>query len=275
MTTVTDRVSRAREALRHAELRTGARSMPVQAASAKQASAPASRVVSAPSTLAPSPVTPPRGHGRAGHPDRPPLPISAPLAHLLPEGALHRGGTLVVAGSTSLVLALVARASREGAWVVVVGLPGVGVLAAQQAGVDLDRLALVPHPGPDGPTVLAALIDGVDLVIVGAGVALADSDRRRLMARARERGAVLLSTVRWPGAHLVLAAEPAGWTGLGAGYGHLRSHRLTVTRGGRGGAGRVVLAEVVLPVREHSGAPVDPPQQEPAAPEATPLRLVG
>jgi len=196
---------------------------------------------------------------------------------LLPEGALHRGDTLVVTGSTSLVLALVARASRVGAWGAVVGLPGVGVLAAQQVGIELDRLALVPQPGPDAPTVLAALIDGVDLVIIGAGVALGDSDRRRLMARARERGAVLLSTVRWPGASLVLTAEPAGWTGLGAGHGHLRSHRWTVTRSGRGGADRVVRCEVELPVRE-PGSPIDPPQRPRAVPvvhEAAQLRLVG
>lgn len=216
-----------------------------------------------------------RGRGRTGHPDRPPLPVSTSLAHLLPEGALHRGGTLVVTGSTSLLLALVARASQEGSWVAVVGLPGVGVLAAQQAGVDLDRLALVPCPGPDAPTVLAALIDGVDLVIVGAA-ALADSDRRRLMARARERGTVLLSTLSWTGAHLVLTAEPAGWTGLGLGHGHLRSHRLTVTRSGRGSAGRLVQADVVLPVREPTGAPGDPLHRLPSGSPGTPaLRLVG
>jgi hypothetical protein len=274
VTTVMDRVSLAREALRHAELRTGARSMP--ATVHVPAPAPVQVHVPGRSTTAANRDAR-RGHGRAGHPDRPPLPVAGPLAHLLPEGALHRGGTLVVSGSTSLVLALVARASREGSWVAVVGLPGVGVLAAQQSGVALDRLALVPRPGPDGPTVLAALIDGVDLVLVGAGVALADSDRRRLMARARERGAVLLSTVRWPGAQLVLTAEPAGWTGLGVGYGHLRSHRLTVTRSGRGGADRTVLAEVVLPVREHAGAPIDPSPgcgAPPAHPDL-PLRLVG
>ncbi|HEY8717944.1 hypothetical protein [Pengzhenrongella sp.] len=289
MTTVKDRSLRAREALRRAELRTGARSMPASALAATPALAvPA---LAAPTSAAPVQVSPrvpvspqvlapsrPRHRGRAGHPDRPPLPVAAPLAHLLPEGALHRGGTLVVTGSTSLVLALVARASREGAWVAVVGLPGVGVLAAQQAGVELDRLALVPRPGPDAPTVLAALLDGVDLVIVGSAAALVDSDRRRLMARARERGAVLLSTAPWPGAHLVLTAEATGWTGLGAGYGHLRSHRLAVTRGGRGSAGRPVRAEVVLPVLEQAGSPIDPPGLVPAVPAAddgAPLRLVG
>ena len=287
MTTVTDRDSRAREVLRRAELRTGARSMPTRriahapsnaapsngapsnAASSNAASSNAASLNAASLNAASHADQVAQPSGRAGHPDRPPLPVAAALAHLLPEGALHRGGTLVVTGSTSLTLALVARASRDGSWVAVVGLPGVGLLAAQQTGVELGRLALVPHPGPDTPTVLAALLDGVDIVIVGDGAALVDSDRRRLMARARERGAVLLSTVPWPGAHLVLAAEPAGWTGLGAGYGHLCSHRLSVTRSGRGSAGRAVLAEVVLPVREGAGLPQS--HQGPVAP----LRLVG
>jgi hypothetical protein len=210
------------------------------------------------------------------HPDRPPLPVTPVLASLLPEGALRRGSSLVVTGSTSLVLALVARASQEGSWVAMVGLPGVGLLAAQQAGVVLDRLALVPRPGPDAATVLAALLDGVDLVIVGDGVALVDSDRRRLTARARERGAVLLSTGPWTGANVVLTAEPVEWTGLGDGHGHLRRHRLAVTRGGRGSAGRGVHAEVVLPVRPETAAagPAAAPARRPA--EATvPLRLVG
>jgi hypothetical protein len=158
-----------------------------------------------------------------------------------------------------------------------VGLPAVGLLAAQQAGVVLDRLALVPRPGPDAPTVLAALLDGVDLVVVGDDAALVDSDRRRLTARARERGTVLLSTTPWPGAHVVLTAEPVGWTGLGAGHGHLDRHRLAVTRAGRGSAGRGVRAEVVLPVRPDTvpARSSAAPTRRADAPSAAPLRMVG
>jgi hypothetical protein len=221
------------------------------------------------------------GTGAAGasltHPDRPPLPVAPDLAALLPDAALRRGTSVVVTGSTSLVLALVAQASQEGSWVAVVGLPAVGLLAAQQAGVVLDRLAVVPRPGPDAPTVLAALLDGVDLVVVGDGAALVDSDRRRLTARARERGAVLLSTAPWPGAQLVLSAEPVEWTGLGVGHGHLRRHRLAVTRSGRGSAGRGVRAEVVLPVRLGTAArSASAPARRPAdQTPAVPLRMVG
>ncbi|WP_024288611.1 hypothetical protein [Cellulomonas sp. KRMCY2] len=175
------------------------------------------------------------------------LPVPAPLARLLPAGALARGSTVVVAGSTSLALALLSQASAAGSWVALVGLPGVGVLAAHQLGLDLDRVVLVPAPGPDGPTVVAALLDGVDVVVVGPQVALGDADRRRLSARARERSAVLLSMTAWPGAHVVLTAEVSHWEGLGRGYGRLRSRRLTVQRSGRGMASRGHRVDVTVP----------------------------
>lgn len=175
------------------------------------------------------------------------LPVPAALAGLLPAGALARGSTVVVAGSTSLALALLSQTSAAGSWVALVGLPGVGVLAAHQLGLDLDRVVLVPAPGPDGPTVVAALLDGVDVVVVGPQVALGDGDRRRLSARARERSAVLLPTTPWPGAHVVLTAEISHWEGLGRGYGRLRSRRLTVQRSGRGTVSRGHRVEVTVP----------------------------
>jgi hypothetical protein len=314
MTTVlegVDRAALARAALARAEQRTGARSglrvtrtttpsaVPGAVPSTSTDAAPTSprtttgrgpAPTAAPSTApTPGPALPSRLRphddptgtvplettSSITHPDRLPLPVTPALAPLLPEGALRRGSSLVVTGSTSLLLALVARASQEGSWVAVVGLPGVGLLAAQQAGVVLDRLALVPRPGPDAPTVLAALLDGVDLVVVGEGVALVDSDRRRLTARARERGAVLLSTSPWTGANVVLTAEPVEWTGLGDGHGHLRRHRLSVTRGGRGSAGRGARAEVVLPVRPETAAagPTVAPVRHQAP--VAPLRMVG
>jgi hypothetical protein len=174
------------------------------------------------------------------------LPVHPALADLLPRGGLERGSALVVGGSTSLVLALLAEASQAGGWAALVGMPRVGVLAAHQLGLELGRLVLVPAPGPDAPTVVAALVDGVDVVVVG-DVALNDADRRRLSARARERGAVLVSTVPWPGAHVTLTAELARWEGLGRGEGRLRRRVLTVRGGGRGAAARGWSAQVVVP----------------------------
>ncbi len=182
-------------------------------------------------------------HDRADHGVRS-LPVEPGLARLLPEG-LVRGTTLTVTGSTSLLLALLARASADGAWVAVVGLPSVGVLAAHQLGLVLERMVLVPDAGPDPSRALAALVDGVDAVVVG-DVALGDADRRRLGARVRERSAVLLTTTPWPGASVVLTAEGSRWSGVGRGDGRLRDRVLTVSRYGRGAAGHAWRGEVRL-----------------------------
>jgi hypothetical protein len=173
------------------------------------------------------------------------LPVSDDVAALLPGGILRRGTVVSVEGSTSLVLALIARASREGSWTAIVGIPQVGVVAAARRGVDLARLALVPHPGAEAATVVGACIDGMDAVVLGPRLALSDPDRRRLAARARERSVVLISAGPWTGAHVALTVIRASWSGLGSGDGRLRSRSLAVARSGRhlGAADEV---EVVL-----------------------------
>lgn len=173
------------------------------------------------------------------------LPVVAPLARLLPGGGLRRGSTVALAdapGATSLLFALLAEASAGGAWAGVVGRPALGLLAAAEAGVRLDRLALVPHPGRDLLAVLVALLDGMDVVVVSGAVraGVRAGDRQRLAARARQRGAVLVSLGQWPGADVELSCTGTRWQGLGAGVGRLRARRVGVQLRGRGGvaAGR-------------------------------------
>lgn len=178
--------------------------------------------------------------------ERPPLPVPPELVPVLPDG-LRRGATTVVTGSTSLVLALVAHACAGGSWAAVVGQPSIGLLAAAQAGIALERLAVVPHPGADAATVLAALVDGLDVVLVGPEVSLGDADRRRLSARARDRGVVLLASVPWPGAGVVLTVQDGRWSGVGTGDGRLRTHCVRITRAGRGSAAVPRTLEVTLP----------------------------
>ncbi len=161
------------------------------------------------------------------------LPVDSAVAGLLPGEALRRGTVVAVEGSTSLLLALVARASREGGWTAIVGMPEVGMVAAAGRGIDLARLALVPHPGAEAAVAAGACLDGMDAVLLGPRLALSDADRRRLVARARERGAVLLSAGPWTGAHVSLRVARSSWTGLGAGDGRLRARTLTVARSGR------------------------------------------
>lgn len=205
--------------------------------------------------------------------ERPPLPVPPPLAPLLPDG-LRRGATTTVLGSTSLALGVLAHACASGAWAVAVGHPRLGLLAAAQAGVDLARFALVPDPGPDAATVLAALVDGIDVVLVGPDAPLADADRRRLSARARERGAALVTTVAWPGAGVVLEAGAARWSGVGEGDGRLRTCGLTVRRTGRGSAAVPLTADVELPFAP-PGEHVPPGPVRGSRRTSTGLRLVG
>lgn len=263
------RAARAREALRAAEQRTGARSLSVvpaaevattlgsvDAARSAVRSAPSSPTLSSPALSSPPQLaltdqpdlraqpTAPAPSAQPAPPDRPvplqavdtiisterpPLPVPAELAPLLPAG-LRRGITVQVDGSTSVLLALLSEASRAGSWAAVVGAPSIGLLAVAQAGIDLSRLVLVPAPGAQAAPALAALLDGMDVVVVGPEVSLLGADRRRLVARARERASVIVSLRPWPGAHMTLAAERSRWAGLGAGRGRLSSRELTVTR---------------------------------------------
>ena len=198
------------------------------------------------------------------------VPVLPALAGLMPEGGLARGSVVSVGpgsdgagdvgtGVTSLALALAAGPSRAGSWVAVVGRSDLGLVAAAELGVVLDRLALVEEPPPDGwAAVVAALIGAVDLVLVAPEHRVPAADARRLAARARERGTVLVQID--PGARssgrsrgsglevdLRLAVVGAEWEGVGVGHGHLQARRLTVEAGGRRRASRPRRAELWLP----------------------------
>jgi hypothetical protein len=176
------------------------------------------------------------------------LQVAPELLPLLPTGGLRRGSTVAVTpGTSSLMLALLAGASASGAWSAVVGMPGLGILAAAQAGVALERLGLIPYPGPEWPAVTAALLDGVDVVVVATPGPVTGRVASRLAARARQRGSVLMPYGRWEGADLTLTAERGVWEGLGAGRGRLRCRELTITARGRGAASRPRSVRVQLP----------------------------
>ena len=183
------------------------------------------------------------------------LPVLPELSGLLPSRGLRRGSTVAVAtgpsapasGGTSLLLALLAGASRAGSWCAVVGVPELGALAAAESGIALDRLALVPNPGPEWPTVVAALIDGVDVVVMAVPGPVSASIAGRLAARARQRGSVLVPFGRWDGADVTLQVVRGRWDGLGAGHGRLRRREVTVSARGRGAAARPRETTVWMP----------------------------
>jgi len=206
------------------------------------------------------------------------LPVLPELGGLLPGRGLRRGSTVAVAagrstigGSTSLLLALLSAASRSGSWCAVVGVPALGALAAAESGIVLDRLALVPDPGPEWPTVVAALIDGVDVVVTAVPGPVSASVASRLVARARQRGSVLVPYGRWDGADVTLQVIHGMWEGLGAGRGRLRRREVTITARGRGAAARPKEITMWMPNTVPAAGPVSP---APARPRAS-LTMVG
>lgn len=168
------------------------------------------------------------------------LPLRPDLTAVVPS--LRRGTVVELdgRGATTLGLALAAGPSAAGSWVAAVGLPSLGLVAAADAGIDLERMAVVADPADRWATVVAALVDAIDVVLVGRPAHLRPADARRLTARVRERGSVLVVVgARWPDrTDLHLTVESPHWSGLGEGHGHLRARRVEVTVDGRGAAGR-------------------------------------
>lgn len=153
--------------------------------------------------------------------------------------------------------------TQEGSWAAVVGVPHVGIAAAQHLGVVLERTMFIavtesatarssgtasstasPATGSrasdnrsDLIGALSALVDGVDLVIMARRlmISLPSSVVRRLQARAQSRGTVLL-IIGDPGSvsiDLRLMARSEHWQGIGTGHGHLRRRRVALELDGR------------------------------------------
>jgi hypothetical protein len=205
------------------------------------------------------------------------LAVPDALTWLFPDGGLRRGSTVSLAagagrGTTSLALALTGPVTRSGCWVAAVGLSSLGLVAAAQLGASLDRVALVPSAGEQWPVVAAALLDSVDVLLLAPSGRVRPADARRLTARVRERGAVLVilpptgmqaagmpsagmqsagmqsATAGWPeAADVHLSVVAAHWEGLEAGAGHLRSRVLDVVASGRRAAARPRRGRVWLP----------------------------
>lgn len=175
-----------------------------------------------------------------------------PLVPILPRAGLARGQVVSCRGAAamSLALALAAGPTESGSWAAVVGLPTVGVQAACELGVAVERTLFVAAPPPDQwAVVLGAVIDGADVVIASAPTrSVPAGEARRLQARLQSRGGVLV-VVGDPGAFvpdLVLASEVLGWEGLGDGHGHLTCRRVSVRVDGRR-LGRPRRHELFLP----------------------------
>lgn len=202
------------------------------------------------------------------------IEVQDPLAALLPYAGLQRGSTVALTGpsqgTAALALGVLAKPTSMGLWAAAVGSASLGMLAASQLGVRLDRLALVPSPGRQWAVVIGALLDGLDLVVVWPPRTASITESRRLSVRARERGAVLIPVGHWEGTDLRLSVSSLRYGGLSQGHGHLRSRLLEVEASGRRAAGRRRSVALCLPGAEGSVL-LEHPNSGPANAEGCPV----
>lgn len=175
------------------------------------------------------------------------LPISEPFTGLFVEDGLVRGRTISCRGpaATSTALALIAPAVAAGAWVAVIDLPTIGLDAASELGVPLERIvAIDTGAGAGGASkwvdVVAAAADGFDVLLVRVPDDLPVGAVRKLAVRLRRREVVTV-VLGDPGVldcDGTLTTEAPHWSGLGDGHGHLRARQVVVAAAGRRLPGR-------------------------------------
>lgn len=218
------RLERAREALRTAETATGVRSVDWAGAA------------------------PPQPH--TSRLDGEWLTVPPALASVIPHGGIRRGSTLSMVGSTTVLLHLTAALAADGAWTAIIAHPDLGLAAAVDAGIDPERVVLIPEPGPGMAEVLGAVVDGFGLVVIGRTRAISERDRRAISQRIRHRGGVLICAEPWPGAEVTLEAVECSWQGL-SDSGRLTGAAVVVRGRGRGSG---LSPTAALAIDEHDGA---------------------
>nr|WP_255670232.1 hypothetical protein [Aeromicrobium wangtongii] len=157
-------------------------------------------------------------------------PAAQPVAtHPAFAGLLQlQAGSAYSVDSMSLVTALMAGPSADGAWCGVVGSAELGLESAAAAGVELRRTILVPDPGEAWLEVTAALIDVLAVVVLRAPSTVGAKDAARIAARLRQRGGILISYGDWPRSEARVMLRDVEWAGLGRGHGHLQARQATV-----------------------------------------------
>ena len=138
-------------------------------------------------------------------------------------------GEAYAVDSPSLATALVAGPSQAGEWVAFVGVPDLGLEAAAQFGIDLDRTVVVPRPGELWLSVTAGLLDVAAVVVVTPPGPVSAQQAERLKSRLRMRDAALVCCGEWPRCDATLTIAESSWIGLGRGHGRLTARRVVVS----------------------------------------------
>jgi hypothetical protein len=166
------------------------------------------------------------------------LPVPSEMEDLFPDRGLVRGRILSCCGpaATATTLAVVAPAVVAGSWLAVIDVPTLGLDAASELGVPLDRIVAVDSGGIDcWADVVVAASDGFDLVITRVPDKLRAQVARTLPTRLRRHGTVMivLGAPGGLGCDGVIDTTRSVWEGLGQGHGHLGRRTVDIQVTGR------------------------------------------
>lgn len=172
------------------------------------------------------------------------LPVADSLATVFPDGLVH-GRSVLCSGDAAVTLALatVSAASRAGSWLAVFGVDDLGLLAAHEQGVALERTVLVtpPESPAQWSAAVGAAVDGFELLALEVPPRLSSGEARKVHQRVLSRRGVLV-LVDIANRHrqrpvfqpdVVLHATTVGWDGIGRGHGHVRGREVHIDIGGR------------------------------------------
>lgn len=122
--------------------------------------------------------------------------IRAETAVGVSPAPLRAGNVWHVRGGNEVLFEAMLSLRKSDQWIGIVGVRNVGWCAALEKGVPLEKVIFVPRVKEQPLKVLAALIDGVDLVVAGP-LPLSAQNQRALAGRARSRRVSVLTTVPW------------------------------------------------------------------------------
>ena len=132
------------------------------------------------------------------------LPVDEVFAPLMPDAGLQRGRVIGCSGvaAWSLALGVISRAVCTGSWVAFVGTPMVGLEAASELGVALERVVLVAVDGSSSVWAerVAAAADGFELIVTCPPVGaerVARRVRQRLQAHSGHPVELIETHVSW------------------------------------------------------------------------------
>ena len=175
----------------------------------------------------------------------PTLPVPSELRAMFPEGGLVRGRTVLCSGDAAVAMALrvVSSATQAGSWLGIVGVHNVGVQAASEHGVALQRVVFVQPASSrtEWVNTVAAAADGFDVLMLEVPRGTTEADARRVQTRiqARRNALVLIGATHQSAVQsvfqpdVIMDTSTTQWHGIERGAGHVQGRDVQVAVSGR------------------------------------------